>query len=83
LFPKRFFLWETLDIASQVRYNGTEMREEPMPEQNPLQAVLDNLQEVLAHYPMSRSEEATVYSAYWYLREVQKSGVIESYNEVK
>lgn len=54
-----------------------------MPEQNPLQAVLDNLQEVLAHYPMSRSEEATVYSAYWYLREVQKSGVIESYNEVK
>jgi hypothetical protein len=31
LFPKRFFLWKTLDIASPVRYNGTEMREEPMP----------------------------------------------------
>lgn len=51
--------------------------------QNPLQAVLDNLQEVLAHYPMDPADERMVVWAMYYLREVQASGVVESYNEVK
>ncbi len=51
--------------------------------QNQLQNCIASLQNLLVNHPMDPADERMVSWAVYYLQQVQGSGVIESYNEVK